>query len=269
MPDSESPDKPEKLIKLLEVVGVTAAAGEPLDVGNLAPELKASVSSLREEIEHLEGVGLLFSGLDEGLPPMLRDAGRQFLKRGGDVPNEVLRFLPRFIDDLYGREAILHAGTMLVDEFRHQLLNGDAVDHAAHLVPSAFAEAVDERLALDLFAATVALMVRLSDEKPAGCVAEEIMAVGLLDDARAWLEARHERRELTDVEQASAAGSLSGLFELFEDDDVLDMFEMREPSDAALAEHDPLNRQLGVVDQRLESWFKPFGWAAPTGYIGE
>jgi hypothetical protein len=269
MPDSETYDPAEKLIKLLQVAGVAEAAGEPLDIESLAPELGASVSNVREKIEHLEGIGLLFSGLDEGLPPMLRDAGRQFLERGGHVPHEVLRFLPRFIDDLYGREALLHAGTALVDEFRYQLLNGDAVDHAAHLVPSAFAEALDERLALDLFAATVALMVRLSDEKPACCVAEEIMAVGLLDDARAWLKARYERQELTEVEAASAADALGGLFELFEDNDVLEMFEMREPSDAALAEHDPLNRQFGVVDQRIESWFKPFGWAIPTGYIGE
>jgi hypothetical protein len=57
--------------------------------------------------------------------------------------------------------------------------------------------------------------------------------------------------------------------ELFEDDDVLRMFDMREPGDAALAGHDPISRQAGVVDQRIESWFKPFGWTIPTGYIGE
>jgi hypothetical protein len=61
---------------------------------------------------------------------------------------------------------------------------------------------------------------------------------------------------------------LKGVFELFEDDDVLDLFEMRESSDAALAGHDHLKQQMGVVDQRLEAWFKPFGWATPTGYIG-
>jgi hypothetical protein len=30
----------------------------------------------------------------------------------------------------------------------------------------------------------------------------------------------------------TAAAELRGLFELFQDDDVLDMFDMREPSDA-------------------------------------
>jgi hypothetical protein len=62
---------------------------------------------------------------------------------------------------------------------------------------------------------------------------------------------------------------LKGIFELFEDDDVLDLFEMSEPSDAAVAGRDPLKRELGVVDQRIEAWFEPFGWAMPTGYIGK
>ncbi len=37
--------------------------------------------------------------------------------------------------------------------------------------------------------------------------------------------------------------------------------------DAALAEHDPVNQQLGVADQRIENWFKPFAGTVPTGYI--
>jgi hypothetical protein len=31
--------------------------------------------------------------------------------------------------------------------------------------------------------------------------------------------------------------------------------------------HDPINEQLGVVDQRLEAWFDAYGWTAPTGYL--
>ena len=45
------------------------------------------------------------------------------------------------------------------------------------------------------------------------------------------------------------------------------MFDMVEPADAALAGHDPLNQQLGVADQRVESWFDPFAWTSPTGYL--
>jgi hypothetical protein len=113
------------------------------------------------------------------------------------------------------------------------------------------------------------LMTRLAEGSPAGCVAEEIMAVGLIENAKSWLELRRERQELTESEAASAAGELRGLFELFEDDYVLGMFKMREPGDAALAGNDPMNLQLGVVDQRIESWFRPFGGIVPTGYIGE
>jgi len=30
-----------------------------------------------------------------------------------------------------------------------------------------------------------------------------------------------------------------------------------------------VNRQLGVVDQRVEAWFKPFGGVSPTGYLDD
>ena len=34
-----------------------------------------------------------------------------------------------------------------------------------------------------------------------------------------------------------------------------------------MAGHDPVNRYLGVVDQRLEAWFDAYGWTAATGYL--
>ena len=259
----------EKLIELLQIAGMAEVGGEPLDVESLAGESGESVPSVRSVIEQLDRMGLLNSGLDEGRPPMLLNAGRQYLTQRGLVTHEVLYFLPSVIDDLHARDALIHAGVILVDEFRYQLLHGDAVEHAAELVPPAFAQAVDQALALNLFAAAVALMTRLAEGSPAGCVAEEIMAVGLIENAKSWLELRRERQELTESEAALAAGELRGLFELFEDDDVLGMFKMREPGDAALAGNDPMNLQLGVVDQRIESWFRPFGGIVPTGYIGE
>lgn len=42
-----------------------------------------SVSSLGFAIEQFEGMGLLFSGLEEGNSPILPDAGRQYLMRRG------------------------------------------------------------------------------------------------------------------------------------------------------------------------------------------
>lgn len=81
---------------------------------------------------------------------------------------------------------------------------------------------------------------------------------------------RAELGELTaDEAEAAAEAAKGGLFELFEDDDVLDLFGMEEPSDAAVAGHSRIRREMGVVDQRIESWFEPFGWTIPTGYIGQ
>jgi hypothetical protein len=178
-------------------------------------------------------------------------------------------FLPHIIDDLNAREALLTAGTILVDEFRAAVLSGEAVGHARELVPPAFAGAVDRRLALNLFAASVALMARLSDGAPAGCVGEEIISVGLMEEAQLWLEMRAEEGALGEDEEHAARNELRSLFELFDDDDVLNMFEMVEPADAALARNDPVNQQMGVADQRVESWFNPFGGTSATGYLDE
>jgi hypothetical protein len=134
-------------------------------------------------------------------------------------------------------------------------------------VPPAFVGAVDDRLALRLLDAGVALMARLSCGDAAGCVAEEVMAVALMNEAAVRLEMRKDEGEIDQEQMRAATAELRGLFELFEDDDVLNLFDMAEPSDAALAGHAPINQQMGVVDQRIESWFKPFGGITPTGHL--
>jgi hypothetical protein len=136
-------------------------------------------------------------------------------------------------------------------------------------VPDAFTPAITQRVAIDLFAASVALMARLSDNEPAGCVAEEVIAVAVMDEARGLLRLSADRGDLTPDVARAAIDELSGLFELFQDDDVLGLFDMREPADAAVAGRSPINVQLGVVDQRMEAWFQPFGWTVPTGYLSE
>lgn len=256
-------------ISLLQAAGVAQAANERLDADALAAELDTSKPTVLGEIEQLELAGLLLTGQTEAEPPLLLDAGRQYLAARGEVSWDVLHFLPRVIDDLHAREALIHAGVVLVDEFRYQYLHGDPVAHAAELVPSAFAAAVDDKLAFNLYSAAVALMVRLSDGHPAGCVAEEVVAVRLIEEATGRLDMRGETGELSEDEISAATGELRGLFELFEDDDVLNMFDMAEPADAAVAGHDPINMQMGVADQRVENWFKPFGGTTPTGYISE
>jgi hypothetical protein len=173
--------------------------------------------------------------------------------------------MPRTVDDLNAREALLSAGTVLVDEYRDHILRGHGVEYAEEIVPAAFAQAISERLALNLFAAAVALLARLSDGRPAGCVAEEIVAVSLIEGVQHQLD----MSDLTvDEAKAAEAAAKNGLFELFEDDDVLDLFEMEEPSDAAVAGHSRVNQEAGIADQRMESWFKPFKWTVSTGYIG-
>jgi hypothetical protein len=240
---------------------------EPIDIDRLASELSTTAEAIRLEVDQLHGMGLV-SFIAEDEPPRLLHAGRQWLARNGEWRPDVLRFLPIYIDDLHARRALIDGGSVLVDEFRYQLLRSHGVEYAREqLVPPAFAEAIDEAIALDLFAATVALMARLSDGSPAGCLAEEVIAVALLEEAQAQLEIAVEEGDMNEEEAEHARSELRGLFELFEDDDVLDLFEMSEPADAALAGHDPIKRQLGVVDQRIEAWFQPFGGVAPTGYL--
>lgn len=135
--------------------------------------------------------------------------------------------------------------------------------------PSAFEPLIDDGVALDLFAAAVALMVRLSAGKPAGCVAEEIVAISLMGQAEAWLEMEHGEGKIDPDELAAARAHLQSLFGLFQDDDVLKLFQMKEPADVAVSQDDPINIQLGVVDQRVEAWFRPFGGVPLTGYLHE
>ena len=262
-------DGRQRPIRLLQAVGMGEASEQVLDLDELAHELDLDRTTIRMELEQLERMGLCRSGLEDELAPMLLTAGTQFLSRNGHVDGFVLHFLPEVLKDLNARQALLSAGTVLVDEFRAALLQGEGVDHARLLVPPAFVAAVEPGLALDLYAATVALIARLCEGAPAGCVAEEIMAVCLIEEARMWLEMLEHQGKLDSEQARAASADLRGLFELFQDDDVLQLFEMEEPADAALARHHPINRQLGVADQRIEAWFDAFGWTTPSGYLNE
>jgi hypothetical protein len=254
---------------VLHAIAMAEASDEPLDLPTTAAELEVSETDLRQRIEEIEHHGLALSGVEEGLHPILLNAGRQYLELAGEVEDDVLSFLPSVIDDLHARRAFLRGGIVLVDEFRAALLTDRGVEHAQEIVPPAFAPAVDDRLALDLFAASIALTTRLSDGRPAGCVAEEILAVALVQEARAWLEMEHDTQALDRTTMDAATAELRGLFELFQDDDVLDMFEMREPSDAAASRFSFRAQQMGIADQTVEHWFDPFGWTAPTGYLAD
>jgi hypothetical protein len=252
---------------VLRAVALSAAAGEALDPLAIATELGRNPDAVAEDLRWLDAAGLIHLGDEEqGHVALLLHAGHQYLAARGDVGDDVLFYLPAVIDDLHARAALTRAATELTDEFREAVTNGQATSVAHRLVPPAFAHALDESLAIDLFVATVTLTCRLGLQKAAGCLAEEIVAVELLTIARAQLDA-HEVSGLLSADEAEhAKDELRGLFELFEDDDVLDLFEMTEPADAALAGHDPVGQQMGKVDQRLEAWFRPFGGVNASGY---
>src|SRR4051794_16817017 len=108
----------ERHIRLLQASGMAQAASEPLDVVELARELGCSEDGAREDLGQLSAYGFLLDGLADNVPPILLPAGRQFLARGGDGDRTVLTFLADPIDDLHAREALLAAGSLLVDEFR-------------------------------------------------------------------------------------------------------------------------------------------------------
>jgi hypothetical protein len=97
-------------------------------------------------------------------------------------------------------------------------------------------------------------------------VAEEILAVRLIEDATAWLDMQGDLGELEPDDVKAATDELRSIFE---DDHVLDLFDMKEPADAALSGHSDISRQLGIVDQRVEAWFRPFGGIPATGHLSE
>jgi hypothetical protein len=261
----------DQVAAVLGAIGMSAARDEEVDRAALGRELGLTPVHLDELLDYVDRTGLAWiAPVDEPeVPSFLTRAGSQYLDMKGAVSAEVLHFLPIVIEDLHARRALIDSGGFLVDEFRAAILDGRAVEHAADLVPDAFVAAIDEALALNLFAAAVALMARLSSGDAAGCLAEEILAVALLNEAEAWLEHQIDKGELKRDEAQAATDDLRGIFELFEDDDVLALFEMKEPADAALAGHSSINRQIGVADQRVEAWFRPFGGVTATGYLDE
>jgi hypothetical protein len=72
----------QRHMRVLEAAGMAQASEELLDVAELARELDTSEPVIRMDIGQLHALGLVLDGLEEGLPPMLLNAGRQFLARG-------------------------------------------------------------------------------------------------------------------------------------------------------------------------------------------
>src|SRR4051794_9650141 len=103
----------DRLAAVLNVIGMAAAKDAPLDVGRLARDLDESPGSLQMLLEYLDrstGLAHLAPEEEPELSPLLTRAGSQYLACKGELPEEVLRFLPGVIDDLYARQALINAG---------------------------------------------------------------------------------------------------------------------------------------------------------------
>lgn len=229
---------------LLQAAGMAEASDAPLDLVDLAAESGELVEVVDSRLRTLEELGLLLDGREVGIgvPPLLLRAGRQYLRARGGVRPEVLAFAPRVIDDLHAREALLEASGVLIDEFGDAIAEGHGVAFAISVVPRSARSAITPRLAVGLYGAAVALIARLVDGEPAACVAEEVVAVALLNEARSWLY----EADLDTVERASALEALPSLFALFEDSQALG----------------------GMIDPDVSTWFIPFHGRPAAGHLG-
>lgn len=254
-------------LELLREVDHFASLEKPIDLDQIAEATGVPRSDIERRLLAIESMGLFLIGSDFAVDPLMTHVGRQVLDLDGEVKSELLSFLPIVFDDLHTREAFLNAGVVFIDEFSAALLGDDGTEFTREFVPQAFAAAIDEQSAVSFFAAASALLARLSCGTPAACVAEEIIAVRLQSETEFQLEIAKEIGKLSQDEFDHAVGQLDKLFELFQDDDVLRLFEMKEPADAAVQSGDSIASQLGVVDQRVSEWFKPFGWSISTGHL--
>lgn len=238
------------------------------------PSMLLGISGVHAEkdavrvLDTLEALGLILPGETADGPPMLLRAGEQYLARHGQVEDDILHFLPRAIDDLTAREALIDACTSVVTAFRDAVISGEAVEFARkRIVPPAFRPAVDDAVAIEMFAAAVALVARLASGRPAGCLAEEIVAVALVTHAEGLIEGWEQFEDLDSGDAEEARSAVGDLFEFFQDADVYLLFQMIEPADAALLDDSEMSAGLGMADQRMLFWFEPFSGVPRTGHL--
>lgn len=165
-----------------------------------------------------------------------------------------------FMDEPVAQGALKAASVSLLDQLEEaQVALGDS--HAPDLsdsgplgfFPAGWRPALHASVVRKLRVAAVVVGWKLAQPGPPivpVCLAEEIALELIRQEAILKLE-------LADAPESSIEAT-RGLHETCEDDDVLDLWEMQEPADAALARGDPLNSRLGKADMRIEHWFDPF-----------
>lgn len=164
-----------------------------------------------------------------------------------------------FIENSVAQGALRHACVTILDQFAEAsnevgAPNPDRGDFGPlGIFPRGIRTALTPLLMAKLEVAAIIVGWKLAqpgDAIPPSCVAEELVLEMIRREAIAALE-------LVDAPPASI-GATRGLFEVCQDDDILDLFSMEEPADAALALTEPINQSMGKVDMRIEEWFTPF-----------
>ncbi|MBJ7457548.1 MAG: hypothetical protein JHD02_00020 [Thermoleophilaceae bacterium] len=264
-----------------EILSFTRAASEleqPFEVDRLA-ELEGvldwSAGRVLATFARAETFGLFHA--DEVLDELgrsvvvveLSDAGSQFLTEPSRFPDSVLGFMGQTVFDLHARSALVRAGREFAQEYQEQLGSGRGAEYVKGLLPEGFAVVADEQMAAALFGSLTALLARLSSNEPAACIAEEIVAVTLLERASDALASDKQAGVISEQESWNALEELGGIWMLFGDDDVLELFGMREPADAAIELRRSLEERESRIDKRVEAWFDVMQGAVPTGLLRE
>src|SRR5262245_19429625 len=102
MPDGVvKPPHHEILAPVLHALGGAQATGDALDPVDTARQPGVSVEELHRRAGAIEAFGLALTGFGGARPPLLAQAGRQYLARRGALADEaILRFLPFTLDNL-------------------------------------------------------------------------------------------------------------------------------------------------------------------------
>ena len=169
-----------------------------------------------------------------------------------------------FIEDPVAQGAFKHASITILD----------VLDEAAHeagtsepdlgdlgplgIFPRSVRPALTQALVDRMRTTAIVVGWKLAQPGPAiapCCIAEELALELIRQEAISALE-------LVETSQASILAT-KGVYEVCEDDDVLDLFAMHEPADAAIALSDPVNIAMGKADMRIERWFESFSGEDP------
>jgi hypothetical protein len=165
-----------------------------------------------------------------------------------------------FVDEPLAQGALKAAATSLLDQLEEaqaELQDSQDPDLSDSgplgLFPAGWRPALSVSVLRKLQVAAVVVGWKLAQPGPPivpVCLAEEIALELIRQEAIVQLELAGAPKDSLEATH--------GLYEVCQDDDVLDLWMMQEPADAAVARGDSLNRQLGKADMRIEHWFDPF-----------